>query len=116
MAEDPYKAAFGLILAAGNAKSKAFEALEAAREYRFDDAEEFLKEADVEFRSAHDMQFDMLRAEAKGNPVALNIVLVHALDHLTMALMAKDNANEFIEVYKQIADLKTTLNNNTKEN
>lgn len=31
----------------------------------------------------------------------LNIVLIHAEDHLTMAIMSIDFAEEFIELYKQ---------------
>ena len=36
-----------------------------------------------------------------GRSVELNIVLIHAEDHLTMAIMSIDFAEEFIELYKQ---------------
>ena len=50
---------------------------------------------------AHDVQNDMLQSEAQGKSVELNIVLIHAEDHLTMAIMSIDFAEEFIELYKQ---------------
>ena len=50
------------------------------------------------------------RGEANGNPVELNIVLVHAQDHLTMATMAQDNAQEFINLYRLVKELQDTVN------
>lgn len=106
MDENKYAAAFELILNAGNAKSKAIMAVEAAREFDFENAEIYLKEAEADMRAAHQAQFDMIQQEAGGSPVDVNIILVHAQDHLTMAIMAHDNAEEFINLYKMIYDLK----------
>lgn len=110
MTDDPYATAFSLIVAAGSAKSKSMEAIDAAREGRFDEARALLKEADNGFREAHGIQFGLIQQEAKGKKVDVNIILVHAQDHLTMALMAKDNAEETICIYEAIADLKNTIN------
>lgn len=49
---------------------------------------------------AHDVQ-TIAASEAQGKSVELNIVLIHAEDHLTMAIMSIDFAEEFIELYKQ---------------
>lgn len=117
MSEDPYGVAFGLIATAGNSKGKAFEAIEAAREHRFDDARQLIAESDDEFKGAHKLQFSLLQQEAKNQPVDVNIILVHAQDHLTMAMVARDLAEELVEVYTQIADFKKMLNgNDSKEN
>ena len=48
----------------------------------------------------------MIQEEANGSPVEVNIILVHAQDHLTMAMMARDNAEEFIHLYRVIKELK----------
>ena len=53
---------------------------------------------------------DRIQGEANGNPVELNIVLVHAQDHLTMATMAQDNAQEFINLYRLVKELQDTVN------
>ncbi len=104
--DDKYAAAFELIMNAGNAKSKALMAVEAAREFQFEEAEGYLKEAEEDMRKAHQSQFDMIQEEANGSPVEVNIILVHAQDHLTMAMMARDNAEEFINLYRVIKELK----------
>lgn len=105
MNEEKYTAAFDLILNAGNAKSTALMAIEAARDFDFEEAERCLKEATENMRKAHQAQFDMIQQEAGGNPIEVNIILVHAQDHLTMAMMARDNAEEFINLYKMIKEL-----------
>lgn len=46
------------------------------------------------------MQFELTQAEANGNEVDINIILIHAEDHLTMAIMASDFAERFIELYR----------------
>ncbi len=38
-------------------------------------------------KEAHDAQSDLLSAEADGKDLAYSILMVHAQDHLTMALM-----------------------------
>lgn len=106
MGDEKYAAAFELIMNAGNAKSKALMAVEAAREFQFEEAESCLREAEADMRKAHQAQFDMIQEESKGNPVEVNIILVHAQDHLTMAMMARDNAEEFIHLYRMIKELK----------
>lgn len=109
MDEEKYTAAFELIMNAGNAKSLALMAIEAARDFDFEEAEKNMREAEEEFHQAHQAQSDMIQNEANGNPVDVNIVLVHAQDHLTMATMAHDNAEEFINLYRLIKELKDTI-------
>lgn len=101
-----YDVTFDLILNAGNAKSKALMAVEAAREFDFEEAEKLLAEAAEDMSNAHHSQFEMIQKEAAGESVAVNVLLVHAQDHLTMAMMARDNAEEFINLYKMIYELK----------
>ena len=106
MDDEKYTAAFDLIMNAGNAKSSAMMAIEAARNFEFEEADKHLKEAAENMHKAHQAQFDMIQEEANGNPVDVNVVLVHAQDHLTMAIMAKDNAEEFIQLYRIIKELR----------
>lgn len=110
MDETKYAKAFELIMNAGNAKSLALMAVESAREFDFEEAQKQLRESQQEFHLAHQAQSDMIQGEANGNPVELNIVLVHAQDHLTMATMAQDNAQEFINLYRLVKELQDTVN------
>lgn len=107
--EENYAAAFNLIMNAGNSKSLSIMAIQSAREFNFEEAEKYLKEAELEMRAAHQSQIDLIQQEARGNPVEVNIILVHAQDHLTMAMMAKDRAGEILNLYRMIKELKDAL-------
>ena len=95
--DEKYEVAFEIIACAGDAKSLALMAIEEARNGNFEQAEKNLAEAREQMAKAHDVQNDMLQSEAQGKSVELN----NAEDHLTMAIMSIDFAEEFIELYKQ---------------
>lgn len=104
--DELYEIAFQLIISAGNSRSNSMLAIKAAREFRFEDAREFLKQANEEFVAAHEIQTNLIQGEAQGNAKEVNLILVHAQDHLTMAMMAYDNAQEFLNLYGLIDELK----------
>lgn len=112
MNDQDYAVSFQLIMNAGNSKSYSMMAIEAAREFDFEEAEKNLKLAQSEFQAAHQAQMDMIQQEAQGNPVAVNIILVHAQDHLSMAMSAKDRAEEMIHLYRMIKELKDQVQQN----
>lgn len=90
------KLAFELILHAGNAKSKAMEAIYASREKDFITAQKNLEEAEKELNEAHKSQTAMLVGEANGEKLEMSILLVHALDHLSMATVTLELAEELV--------------------
>lgn len=90
------KLAFELILHAGNAKSKAMEAIYASRQKDFITAQKNLEEAEKELNEAHKSQTAMLVGEANGEKLEMNILLVHALDHLSMATVTLELAEELV--------------------
>lgn len=97
-----YEVAFRIVSVAGSAKSNAMIAIREAREGDFEAAEAALKDADENLHEAHSAQTKMLTEEARGNPIPINIILIHAQDHLTGAILARDLAGEFIELYKEL--------------
>lgn len=100
MSEERYKLAFEIITVAGNAKSLALMAVESARNGEFEMAEKQLKEAFDGMAEAHEIQMGMIRDEIEGKSAEINILVVHAQDHLTMATMAIDFARELITLYR----------------
>lgn len=98
-----YEKAFLMIASAGNAKSNAMLAIRAARAGDLAQAKELLAEADRDLHDAHSTQTDMLTEEARGNAVKVNIILVHAQDHLTGAMLTRDLADEFVAIYTELA-------------
>lgn len=97
--------AFELILHAGNSRSASMMAIEAAREYDFEEAERLAKEADKELLEAHDIQTSLIQAEAGGENIEMNIIMVHAQDHLTMAMTELEHMKEFIHIYQLISQI-----------
>ena len=73
---------FGIIANAGDARSFAFQALEAAKEGKFDEADELMKKSDEAATLAH------------------NVLLVHSQDHLMTSMLAQELIKEMIIMYK----------------
>lgn len=104
--EENYENAFQLIAVAGDSKSNSMMAIDAAYEGDFEKAEIYLEKAEKALKEAHGLQLQMIKEEAGGNHVEVNIVLIHAQDHLTMAMLTKERAEESIRLYKMIQSLK----------
>lgn len=96
-------AAMQLVGNAGESRSLTFEALRAARVKDFDLAEKKLSEAKEASLKAHEIQTELICAEADGNGVDLGLLMVHAQDHLMTALLARELVEELVGFYKDIA-------------
>jgi len=91
---------FGIIANAGDARSYAFGALEAAKAGNFEEAEELLKKSNDAAVEAHHMQTELLVNEANGNKTPVDVLLVHAQDHLMTSMLAVELIKELITIYK----------------
>ncbi|WEO78724.1 PTS lactose/cellobiose transporter subunit IIA [Cryobacterium sp. SO2] len=100
--DEDYSVAFELIAFAGSSRSQSMEALQFARAGKFDEARLSLEAADADLRLAHKSQTGLIQAEAGGHPVPVNIILVHAQDHLATATVVFELASEFLHLYKRI--------------
>jgi PTS system cellobiose-specific IIA component len=97
-----YDVAFKIIMFAGNSKSSSMLAIAAARQGNSEEAKTHLDQADQDLKAAHEAQTELITEEARGNAVPVNIILVHSQDHLTGALLMRDLADEFIQLYLQL--------------
>ena len=109
MDDSKYEIGFKIILHAGDAKSKAMDAISCANEYQFDKARVLIKEAQRELKSAHQVQTDIMAKEANGNGTDLNILLVHSQDHLIMAMMSIENARQMVILNEKIMNLEQQI-------
>ena len=100
--ESRYETAMQMIMHAGNAKSSALMAIDDAEEGDFAAAEADLAEAATEMHKAHDLQLSLIQKEASGDAVELSLILVHAEDHLTMAIHAMDMATRMVDLYRRL--------------
>ena len=96
----PEMISFGIIAHAGDARSYAFGALAAAKAGNFEEAEALLKQSNDAAVEAHHMRTELLVNEANGNKTPVDVLLVHAQDHLMTSMLAVEVIKELIELYK----------------
>lgn len=103
MDEKLMEISFGLIANAGEAKGLAFDALSKAKEGNFDEARALVEKSREEMHKAHAFQTQLITQEASGDSVQMNVLLVHAQDHLMNAMNFQQLAEEFIELYERLS-------------
>lgn len=109
MDESKYLIHFQIIASAGEARSRALKALEQAETGAFEEATKLAAEARDLLCKAHSMELEMLKAEAQGESSEMNIISVHAQDHISMATVMVDNAEREIRLYKRINILERSM-------
>lgn len=94
---------FQIIAAAGSARSSYVEALQAAKNGNFEEAEALIKQGDTDFVEAHHVHAELIQKFAGGEDPGANILLIHAEDQVMSAEVLKLMALEFIDLYKRLA-------------
>ncbi|MDI6601027.1 MAG: PTS lactose/cellobiose transporter subunit IIA [Thermoanaerobacteraceae bacterium] len=97
---------YNLVLHGGNARGEAYEALDAAENGDFDEAEKHLEKADDEFYVGHEYQNMLVQSEQSEAP---NFLVIHAQDQLMTALAEKNLIKRMIELYKRIDRLEKKI-------
>lgn len=97
---DTEEISFQLIAASGMARSLAFQALSAAKSGDFAKADELMEQSHSAGLDAHKVQTDLLTQEAQGNHCAVDVLLVHAQDHVMASMLAQELVSELIELYR----------------
>lgn len=92
---------FQIISASGDSRGAAFEALRNARKGNFEEADNKMKEAKSKSIVAHDIQTELITKEINGNPSEINLLMIHAQDHLMSSLLARDLIEEMIEMLRE---------------
>ena len=91
-----------LIVNAGSARSSAIEAIQYAKAGDLEKAEESINAAKESVNEAHHAQTEMIQSEIRGEKAPLNLLMVHAQDHLMCALVVIDLAQEFVAIWQKI--------------
>ena len=89
-----------LIVNAGSARSSAVEAMQFAKAGDIAAADASIKAAEESVNEAHHAQTEMIQAEIRGEKTPLNLLMVHAQDHLMTSLLCIDIAKEIIDIYR----------------
>ncbi|MDO5516260.1 MAG: PTS cellobiose transporter subunit IIA [Clostridium sp.] len=104
--EDLQVVAFEIILHSGEARTMVHEGFELMKEGKTAEAEKKLDEANNELLEAHKSQTNLLQTYANGEEVKMEIIMVHAQDHLMTTMTLREMALEFLNMYKQFQELK----------
>lgn len=96
---------FEIITYAGMAKGMGYDAMNKAIDNNFDEAEKLLKEANQTLLKAHNIQTDIIHAEARGEKYPVSVLFVHAQDHLMTSIEVISLAETIIKLNKKIAKL-----------
>ena len=91
-----------LIVNSGSARSSAIEAIQYAKSGDIEKAEASLQTAKETINEAHHSQTELIQGEIRGEQAPLNLLMVHAQDHLMTGLVVIDLAQEFIDLYRKI--------------
>ncbi|AGF55882.1 PTS system cellobiose-specific IIA component [Clostridium saccharoperbutylacetonicum] len=92
-----------LIMNAGCARSKAMELIMKVKEGNLEETKKSMEEADEFLSNAHNVQTKLIQEEAAGKKTEINLLMVHAQDHLMNAMTIKDLAKEIIEMYEKFS-------------
>ncbi|WP_020155241.1 PTS lactose/cellobiose transporter subunit IIA [Caldibacillus debilis] len=93
-----------IIVHAGNARSKAMNAIKLAAEQQIDSAKKLIEEAGKDLVNAHQVQTHLIQEETRGNKTEVSLFMVHAQDHLMNAITIKDLASEIIRLHEIIQE------------
>ncbi len=101
---------FQMISSAGAARSKYIEAINKAKDYKFEEAEALIKEGGECFHAAHEVHGEMLAEESSqieggGVEAAVSLILVHAEDQMMAAETFRLICKEMIDVYRKMSTL-----------
>lgn len=90
-----------LVVNGGMARSLAIEAIRNARQGNFDEACKLMKESAETLSKAHEVQTELITKEAGGEHMEVQLLMVHAQDHVMNAMTVYDLAVEIIELLKE---------------
>lgn len=101
--EELQVAAFEIILYSGNARTMVHAAFADMREGNYESAAEQLEVANSELLMAHQAQTKLLSEYANGVEIKIEIIMVHAQDHLMTSMTLREVALEMLELYKKVS-------------
>lgn len=99
--EELQVAAFEIILNSGNARTIIHDAFASMRKKEDEKAKEQLEEANDQLLKAHKAQTQLLKDYAGGKKIEMEIIMVHAQDHLMTTMTLLEVANEMRYLYQQ---------------
>ncbi|MFP4199252.1 MAG: PTS lactose/cellobiose transporter subunit IIA [Halanaerobium sp.] len=93
-----------IISLSGEVKKNFLKAVKHAKKNEPQIAAEVFAEADEKLIKAHLKQTELINKEAGGEKLESSLLLTHAQDHLMTAILLKDMAKEFMDLYQRLEE------------
>ena len=87
-----------IIAHSGAARGSAFEALSAAKKGEAEKSLTLIEQANGALREAHNSHKALLKMDADGEIEKIDMLIVHAQDHLMMSTLASELIAEIVEI------------------
>ena len=107
--------AMQIILHAGDARNLVMEALDAAGEGKYQEADQKLVDAKEELRQAHVSQTGVVQSEAAGTRYEYSLLFTHAQDTVMTIFSEYNLARKLIKLYQKTDGRLQRLEENVKE-
>lgn len=93
---------FQIISFAGSAFDHFNRAIEHASNGLFEESDNEIKLGNDDLNQAHQAQTNLLIAEVNQEELEFSLIMVHAQDHLTMAIFTQRIAKQMIVLWKEV--------------
>jgi cellobiose PTS system EIIA component len=91
-----------LIINAGEARSYAMQALRAAKQGDWAEVDFQLAESSAASKRAHDVQTMLIGMDEGCGKIPVNLIMVHAQDHIMTSMLAREMIEELIAIQRQL--------------
>lgn len=91
-----------LIINAGESKSCAMQALMSAKKGEWDQVDDLLAQSTEAAKRAHRVQTELIGMDEGEGKVPVNLIMVHAQDHIMTSMLARELIEELIEIHRKL--------------
>ncbi|MCE0493164.1 PTS lactose/cellobiose transporter subunit IIA [Vibrio salinus] len=91
-----------LIINAGESKSYAMKALQCAKKEKWEEVNELLAHSTESLKRAHTVQTKLIGLDEGTGKVPVNLIMVHAQDHIMTSMLARELIEELINIHRQL--------------
>lgn len=91
-----------LIINAGESKSLAMQALQNAKKGEWAEVDSLLAQSTEASKRAHQVQTELIGMDEGEGKVPVNLIMVHAQDHIMTAMLAREMIEEIINIHRKI--------------
>ncbi|WP_413283612.1 PTS lactose/cellobiose transporter subunit IIA [Vibrio sp. MA40-2] len=93
-----------LIINAGESKSCAMQALISAKKGQWEEVDDLLAQSTAASKRAHSVQTELIGLDEGEGKVPVNLIMVHAQDHIMTSMLARELIEELINIHRTMQD------------